>query len=630
MTTKSSSVKSKNQTPSKRVKKWFYILLILIPIMFFVLLEVTLRTLNYGNDYTLFVPISKRFPDKLYINPNICKKYFSNIEHPPLPLADAIDEIKKTNSFRVFVLGGSSAEGYPFVPNASFPRELKRRLELIYPDNTIEVMNCGMSAINSYTLRDFIPSIVKQEPDLVLIYAGHNEYYGALGVGSSGAILPSRTLSNFYLWMQNFKTTQLVENIIKSTVTLFKTNPNGKNNRTLMETMIRQSLIPLNSKIYENGLEQFKGNLTDIIKMLNDAKVPVVIGNLTCNKRDFRPFESRAHNRLPSADSIFNLASNYLKNNDTISAKKLFQKAKDLDKLRFRAPSDINKIIIDLGKKFNVPVVNVDSIFDSKSPFGITGNNLMVDHLHPNLTGYKLLAKSFFEEMYKLNYLPPNPVKMPIEKQDSILNTEYPLTRLDSTLGEIEIVRLTRNFPFVPKGTPTYTITDYEASDFIDSVAKSTMLKQITWEEAHAKVAQWYWNKKDLENFLREIDAIIAERPYDYEPYDYLITKLISNHLYDEAKPYLEKLNYLKPSAFTEKWLGQIALNKNRFKEAIFYLNKSLKFNKSDPQVWYNLAGAYYNTGQMDQTINALKNCLRIAPNYKPARTFYESLKAPN
>jgi Putative Zn-dependent protease, contains TPR repeats len=87
-------------------------------------------------------------------------------------------------------------------------------------------------------------------------------------------------------------------------------------------------------------------------------------------------------------------------------------------------------------------------------------------------------------------------------------------------------------------------------------------------------------------------------------------------------------LNSLKPSAFTNKWLGQIALNKNSFKEAITYLNKSLQFNNSDPQVWYNLAGAYYNSGQLDKAINALKNCLRISPNYKPAQTFYESLKA--
>ncbi len=191
---------------NKPTPRWFYFILVLLPILFIVLLEVFLRTINYGNDYTLFVPLSKRFPDKLYINPNICKKYFSNIEHPPTPVPDAIDAVKKPNSFRIFVLGGSTAEGYPYIPNASFPRDLKRRLQLLFPNKNIEVMNCGMSAINSYTLRDFTPDIIKQKPDLVLIYAGHNEYYGALGVGSSYSFAASRRLNNFYIWLQDFKT----------------------------------------------------------------------------------------------------------------------------------------------------------------------------------------------------------------------------------------------------------------------------------------------------------------------------------------------------------------------------------------------------------------------------------------
>ncbi len=627
MTKKKFVNKTENATQKKKNKKWFYIILVLIPIIFIILLELFLRVINYGYDYTLFVPISKRFPEKLYINPNICKKYFTNVEHPPLPLADAIDYEKKANSFRIFVLGGSSAEGYPFVPNASFPRELKRRLELLYSDKTIEVMNCGMSAINSYTIRDFIPSIIKENPDLILIYAGHNEYYGALGIGSSVTILPSRTLTNLYIWLQNFKITQLTSNIIKKTISLFK-NKSSENNNTLMETMIGQSLIPLDSKLYKKGLDQFSGNMADILKMLTDAKVPVIIGNLTCNLKDFKPFISRAENNLPSADSIFNLAVLSLKSNDQINAKKLFEQARDLDELRFRAPSDINKIITELGKRFDIPVVNVDSVFNAQSPYGITGNNLIIDHLHPNLDGYKLLAKTFFQTLEKYKLLPTKQFEIPIEKQDSILSVEYPLTKLDSTLGEIEISRLMGNFPFIKEGTPAYNISNYKTNNFIDSVAKSVMLKQITWEEAHAKVAQWYWNKKEIKNFLKEFNALIAERPYDTEPYDYLTSKLISNQMYDEVKPYLEKLNQLKPSAFTNKWLGQIALNKNDLNNAIIYLRKSLQFNNNDPQILYNLAGAYYNSGQIDDALNTLETCLKIAPNYEPAKVFYKSLHA--
>ena len=37
------------------VPKWFYILLLIIPILFFVVLESSLRLLNYGNDSRVWI-----------------------------------------------------------------------------------------------------------------------------------------------------------------------------------------------------------------------------------------------------------------------------------------------------------------------------------------------------------------------------------------------------------------------------------------------------------------------------------------------------------------------------------------------------------------------------------------------
>jgi predicted Zn-dependent protease len=251
----------------------------------------------------------------------------------------------------------------------------------------------------------------------------------------------------------------------------------------------------------------------------------------------------------------------------------------------------------------------------------------MVDHLHPNLTGYKLLAKAFYIAMRESKLLPQNPLDYSIAKQDSILNRNFPFTSLDSVISNIAIERLKNNYPFVKKGMLYYSVADYQSSNFIDSVAKSVMVNEIAWEQAHSQVAQWYWEKHEVEKFLKELDAIIAERPYDDEPYNYLATKLIANSLFEKAQPYLENLNKIKPSAFTNKWLGQIALNNNNLIEAVSFLRKSLQFKNDDPQVWYNLAGAYFNLNQLNDTIDALKTCLTISPNYQPAQIFYGKIR---
>jgi len=51
-----------------------------------------------------------------------------------------------------------------------------------------------------------MPGILEQRPDLILIYAGHNEYYGALGVGSMENLGTSRTIVNFVISLEKFKT----------------------------------------------------------------------------------------------------------------------------------------------------------------------------------------------------------------------------------------------------------------------------------------------------------------------------------------------------------------------------------------------------------------------------------------
>lgn len=361
--------------------------------------------------------------------------------------------------------------------------------------------------------------------------------------------------------------------------------------------------------------------------MFYNTKIPVILGTLTSNIKDIPPFISQEEIGLPAADSIYNQAIISLSKKNLSLAKKQFREAKDLDELRFRAPSQINKIITGLARKYNFPVLNIDSVFESESPDNIVGNCLMVDHLHPNLIGYKLLAKAFFLGMRNNKLLPSGSLSLSIDEQDSILKNNFPFTGLDSAISKIEIERLKNNYPFVKNRTTNYLVKDYQPQNFIDSVAKATMLKEITWEQAHAKIAQWFWMRGDIKNFLNEMNVIIAERPYDDEPYNYLTAKLISNNLFTEAYPYLEQLDKLKSSAFTTKWLGQISLSNNNFDKAVSYLTKSLQFRKDDPQVWYNLAGAYFNLYQLNNTVDALKNCLLISPDYKPALAFYNRIK---
>ena len=158
---------------SNKVPKWFYLVLVFIPILFIILLESGLRIFDYGKTYDQWV---KAGEGKLTLNPEIAYRYFYTTEQVPSAGNNIFDEVKKDNCFRVFVMGGSSAAGFPFTPNGSFARYIRHRLQILYPQKTIEVVNIAMSAINSYSLRDMMPGVIDQKPDLIIIYVGHNEY----------------------------------------------------------------------------------------------------------------------------------------------------------------------------------------------------------------------------------------------------------------------------------------------------------------------------------------------------------------------------------------------------------------------------------------------------------------------
>ena len=437
-----SEVKNIIKEADKKTPKWFYAILVIIPVVFLILLEILLRVFNYGYDDRQWVDAGG---EKLVINPEIGKRYFNNISFVPKTIEDTFDKVKKENAFRVFVLGGSSAEGYPYTPLGSFSRYIRKRLELVYPHTHIEVVNISMTAVGSYTMLDLIPGVLDEKPDLILIYAGHNEYYGALGVGSMESFGSSRTLTRLILYLDKFKTTQLLRNSIHWISSLFSSTESGKSPGTLMSRMAKNQYILLNSDKFNAGIEQFNENLKDILSIIKNKGVPVVIGRLVSNLKDQKPFISVNTPGHETADEVYKKAEIELSEKNYYNADSLFRLAKDLDALRFRAPEKMNSVINELGKEYSVKVVGTDSIFDINSRDGIVGDNLIVDHLHPNIKGNQLLGKAYYDVMVKSGFLPKyEKPEIPFAVQDSITCAGFMFTQLDSLIGN-DVIKMLKS-----------------------------------------------------------------------------------------------------------------------------------------------------------------------------------------
>jgi len=451
----------------------FYLILIAIPFFILLLIELILRLSSVGHEYPLFIdrPITKT-QTSLYLQPNpkVINRYFSDEQSAPKVSPDTVyfKKIKGKDTFRIVIQGGSTAAGFPYGRWGSLQGMLEQRFKRLYPNKNIEIINTAMAAVNSYTLIDFVDEIIEQKPDLILIYAGHNEYLGVMGIGSAYAAKGGRFATLLHLKFKNWRIYQLVQKIMYSFQT--KEEQPSQANKTLMSKVAKEKEIEFGSNLYLKGIEQFRENMSAVLERYKHFGIPVIIGNLISNERGQVPFSSidkidwndyRSHinkdnaqaeiSRLNSmllndkkAGTYFQLALNLELLGRFAEAKQAFVLAKDYDLLRFRAPSEFNEIIESLAIKYDADLVDVESMFDEHSTNKIIGDKLVLEHLHPTVEGYFLLSEAYVERIKALNFLDETPQKYSIEKA----RLDTPISIIDKLYGDFVISKLINDFPF--------------------------------------------------------------------------------------------------------------------------------------------------------------------------------------
>ncbi|MFZ1292400.1 MAG: tetratricopeptide repeat protein [Melioribacteraceae bacterium] len=624
-----------NLTPKKKL--YFNIILVIIPFFLILTLELSLRIFKYGETIPLFVSTPTETSKYYGINFNIAQRYFTSSDDFPTPRKDLFLKVKPKNCYRIFILGGSTAAGYPYGNNLTFSRILNKRLSDLFPQLHIEIINTAMSAINTYTQLDFMDEILEHQPDAILIYSGHNEFYGALGVASMESFGKHRWLVKTILFLKNFKIFSLAKDAIQKVTKLFISENSDKlqnnSSSTLMERIVADKLIPLNSNDYELGKIQFEENLNEIFEKANDAGVKILISELVSNLHDNKPFGSIEDEFGNSADKEYSQALTFENKGMLSEAKTAFYKAKDLDPIRFRAPEDFNKIIEKIALRYDAKLVPMKDYFEEKSPNKIIGNSLILEHLHPNIDGYFLMAEAFFYEILKNNLIEEN-YNSDSMKTMSFYKEEWGLTKLDSVYANLNVLQLKSGWPFVKKEGMRSGLINYKPMNFIDSIAYQILTdRNITLEEGHIKLAQYYENSGKFNEAFREYKSLIYTVPYIDLFYEPAVNILIQSNRYNEALEILEQLLKYDDGVFANKWIGQIHLALSNVNKAISYLEKAISLNPYDEILNFNLSRAYYNIQNIekgDEYFNKLSNNFPNSPLIKDLLEFRNELMRMN
>ena len=562
----------------------FKITAILLPFIILFLVEIALRITKYGESYPLFHKVTvENQSDYLVMNPFIANKYFKDKNFRSDNQFDLFLRTKTDSTFRIFVQGASTTVGFPFYRGGSFPRMLKHRLSQTFPEKNIEVVNTGITAVNSYTMWDLTDKIIKQKPDLVIIYAGHNEYYGALGVGSTNSIGSHPVIIRSYLSLKKSRLFQFLDNSY-SRITSDKQKPKiGET--TLMEVMVREQRIPYQSKMYQAGINQFEGNLKRILKKYKKHNIPVILSTLVSNEKDVKPFisdslinenlfiEALNQNR-PEANQLaqenalaaYTLGKYYLQiNQDT--AKKYLHLAKELDLLRFRAPEKINNVIVNFSKKYDYPLVDMVDIFSSHSAYGIVGDELLTEHVHPNVKGYFIMADAYYHKIQELGLL-GNYGENYISFEEAF--QDIPITLIDSLKGKIMIDDLKKSWPYdlTMSGNRAFIPFYTENSTYEQRRALELFTLQAKWKEVMLESLSKYEYEGAYDKALRVAQSLLFEYPEEAKLYRSAGQICFKKKDYEKAVFYLSKFNQMEKSSLSAQELADVYIKLNQFELA--------------------------------------------------------------
>jgi len=617
---------------NSRKKRWFFIVLsVLTVLLILAVAESILRLAKIGYPTQYFLTRSDAGKHVIYENQKYGWRFMPHqLARTPRSFSFPADKTKET--IRIFVFGESAALGDP-EPAFGFSRILEVMLSERFPQLKFEVINLSMTAINSHVLREIAREAKNKKGDFWLIYMGNNEVVGPFGAGTIlGKQFTSTTLIQTVVFLKRIRIFQLFHDLLTRQLTK-DTLPTVWAGMEMFTNQKISSDDPRLSQIYDS----FSKNLKKIIQYgAKSCQYGVIVSTIAVNLKECAPFASIHNNSLSetklnefskllleadtkmlendytSAESLLNRAVNidpqyaearfrlglcYLALGKTNDALLELSLARDLDALRFRADSKINKIIsetVNSSPYKNLEFIDTEKIFNETSPSGISGENFFFEHVHFNFSGNFLLAELFAQKIEKrlteqANIQPSG--HLPSKEKCASIIAFTPWNELN--ILENVMSRLIR---------PPFT---FQYNNKLQQLELSRKISNLSWVKENDKFKEWV---SIYENSLKM-------RPNDWEIHAQFARLL---EAFNEDKAATEQWQIAKNLAPQNPVLhyqfGKL-LNKNEnWDDAIKELSMAISIIPFFPEAHNSLGIAYARKKLFDKAIAEFETALKLNP----------------
>lgn len=597
---------------------------LLLPFALLGVVELGLRVARPNGGLPLFERASFMRGDYLVASRSVGRRWFGGIRDAPAPPAEPFAKVKPDRAFRVFVLGESTTAGFPYPRNVTFSRLLGDVLRDVLPGDSVEVVNLGIAATNSFAMLDMAREIAAQQPDVVLIYAGHNEYYGALGAASRVGIPGGGRAVRLYLNLLRLRIVLALRDAVLALRGDAGEADGDLEAASLMEVLARDRQVPLASDRYDEGVRQFEQNLDAIVRTFTRRDIPVLVGSLVSNLRDHPPFAADA-NRLPGgAVAAFDSARAALAIGDSAAAAALFERARDLDVMRFRAPGEFNAVVRRVARAAGAAYVPVAEEFAAASQAGIPGADFLLEHVHPNRAGYALLGRVFFRALSETGALPARADTTRLRAWEEYA-AGTTLTPFDERVALHTVRTLTTRWPFVRVETQTDYRGSYRPTGLLDSLAFAVS-RGASWQVAKLQLAAAYERRAQFDSAAAEYAGLVRDAPFMDQPLLLQARALDRAGRSVEASAALTRAIAIRPTPQSLALLGAAAVKRRELPEAVAFFRRSLALQPNQPEVLYQLSLTYGMADDIPQARATAAQLERMNPAYPGLADWLASL----
>ncbi len=352
---------------------------------------------------------------------------------------------KGPGAYLVFCLGGSTTYGRPYNDKTSFAGWLRELLPAADDRRHWEIVNAGGISYASYRVTHLMRELVRYEPDLFIVYSGHNEFleertYGALRDIPVAVRVTASLLARTRTWAA-----------MSTALNRFGVVPDrGQGDRaqltgevnTMLDRSAGPELYKRDDLLRDRILLHYRISLERMVEIARSVGTDVIFVTPASNLKDSSPFKSqhtdglsveeeRRSERLLSTALMLIQEQGWLEALEVLDealaidprhaelhyrrgrvllalgrydeAAEALRRGRDEDVCPLRALTPMREILAEVAEDNDVSLVDFVDLIGQRGlrelGHDIPGEEYFLDHVHPTLAGNRMLALQLIEVM---------------------------------------------------------------------------------------------------------------------------------------------------------------------------------------------------------------------------------------